>query len=226
MSDAVAALDAGDYAAARRALERASAVRPGEAVVADGLRRVEEGDRAVALARHRDAAAALESKEDWWGALAEYEAALRLDPTVAFALDGRGRAARRARLADRLEFHARHEERLTTEAVAREAEGVLQEAREVDSPGPRLRLQVGALERALARSRVVVRVVLRSDGVTNVVVQRVGAIGAFEEKSLELRPGSYVVVGTRRGYRDVRRTLVVDPEAPPAPLLVRCEEAI
>ena len=33
-----------------------------------------------------------EAQEDWRRALAEYEAALRLDPTVAFALEGRERS--------------------------------------------------------------------------------------------------------------------------------------
>ena len=226
MSEASVALDGRDFAAARRALERAAGLQPGQTVVADELRRVEEVERAASLARHRETARVLEAKEDWRGAVAEYEAALQLDPTVAFALDGRRRASRRARLAERLEFHARNEHRLTTEAVALEAEGVLMEGREVDSPGPRHVQQLQALERALARSRALVTVVLQSDGVTQVVVHKVGTLGAFKQKSLELRPGTYVVVGTRRGYRDVRQTLVVDPDAPPAPLLVRCEEAI
>jgi hypothetical protein len=54
----------------------------------------------------------------------------------------------------------------------------------------------------------------------------VGPQGRFREKSLELRPGSYVVVGTRPGYRDKRQTLVVAPGRSPAPLTVRCDEAL
>ena len=52
---------------------------------------------------------------------------------------------------------------------------------------------------------------LQSDGLTDVTVLRVGALGAFREKTLTLRPGSYVVMGKRSGYRDARKTLVVDP---------------
>jgi hypothetical protein len=57
-------------------------------------------------------------------------------------------------------------------------------------------------------------------------VLRVGSLGRFREKALELRPGSYVVVGTRRGYRDVRRTLVVPPGRSPDPLTIHCDEAL
>jgi hypothetical protein len=43
---------------------------------------------------------------------------------------------------------------------------------------------------------------------------------------LELRPGTYTVVGTRRGYRDVRHQLVISPGKEPDILVVRCAEKI
>jgi serine/threonine-protein kinase len=67
---------------------------------------------AAALSRHRDAARALEQREDWRAALAEYEAALAVDPHVTFGLEGKERAAGRAALADGLDFHARNAHRL------------------------------------------------------------------------------------------------------------------
>jgi hypothetical protein len=78
----------------------------------------------------------------------------------------------------------------------------------------------------LAAAGVPVTVSLLSDDRTEVTVLRVGPQGRFRQKSLELRPGSYVVVGTRPGYRDARRTLVVPPGRSPAPLTVRCDEAL
>jgi serine/threonine protein kinase len=226
MSEAYAAVDRQDWAVARAAFARASTVRPDAPAVADGLRRVDEGERAVALARHLQAARALEAREDWGEAAAEYEEALKLDPTVAFAVEGYRRAAARALLAERLQYHVRHPERLGTPVVAREAETLLQEAREVDPAGPRLRQQIADLERTLADAEAPVAVVIESDGRTDVVVYRVGRLGAFTRKSLELRPGTYTVLGTRTGYRDVLLELVVKPHASPAPLVVRCEETI
>ena len=55
---------------------------------------------------------------------------------------------------------------------------------------------------------------------------RVGALGAFRERKLTLRPGSYVVVGKRQGYRDTRKTLVVAPARATAPLDVRCDQTL
>ena len=226
MSEAQAAFDRGDWPAARQGLARAAALQQGSPAVADARRRIEEAERTAALARQREVARGYEAQEDWRRALAEYEAALKLDPTVAFALEGQERSALRAALAEKLDFHIGHPLRLATDVVAREAELLLQQAREIDSPGPRHRRQVAALESALVEVRTPVAVVLESDGETQVVVHKVGRLGAFERKTLDLKPGTYTVIGTRSGYRDVRRQLVVKPAAAPPPLQVRCEEAI
>jgi tetratricopeptide (TPR) repeat protein len=226
MSTAQAAVDRRDWAAARAALARASALRPASSAVADARRRAEDSERAAALAEQQDKARDFEAREDWSRALAEYEAALKLDPVVTFALEGRRRAKARADLAERIEYHVAHPLRLGTDAVAQEAERLLQQAREVSSPGPRHRQQIAALEKALALGRTPVAVTLESDGETDVVVHKVGRLGAFTRKSLELRPGTYTVVGTRPGYRDVRRELVIEPAAAPPALVVRCEEEI
>jgi tetratricopeptide (TPR) repeat protein len=226
MSEGLAALDRGALDEAQGAFARAEAARPGAAATADAVKRVDEARKAESLAAHRAQAESAEGREDWKGAAAEYEAALKLDPRVAFALAGRARCLPRAELDERLEAYVRQPERLSAEAVAREAERVLDRARELGPAGPRLQQQRAALERLLQDARTPVGVSLRSDGATEVVVLRVGTLGTFREKEVALRPGSYVVLGRRRGYRDTRKTLVVAPGRRPAPLDVRCEEAL
>ena len=71
-----------------------------------------------------------------------------------------------------------------------------------------------------------VRVSLESDGVTEVVIYRVGRMGSFLNQQVELMPGRYAVVGSRPGYRDVREEVIVRPGAAPDPVVVRCEEPI
>ena len=70
------------------------------------------------------------------------------------------------------------------------------------------------------------RLQLRSDGMTDVVIYRVGQMGRFESRDVELLPGRYAVVGTRAGYRDVRRDVEIPPGSTPGPVVVRCEEPI
>jgi hypothetical protein len=72
----------------------------------------------------------------------------------------------------------------------------------------------------------VVSAVFESDGLTAVSLQRVGAIGAFRRKELRLKPGRYVVTGSRDGYRDVRREFTVLPGSTPVVVEVRCTEVV
>ena len=66
---------------------------------------------------------------------------------------------------------------------------------------------------------------LRSDGATEVTVYKVARLGLFEERQLELRPGQYTAVGTRRGFRDVRVVFTVSPDNV-TPVFVACSETI
>lgn len=226
MSEGLAALDRGEFAEARAAFTRAEAARPGTSSAADGLARAEEGQKAESLSLHRTRGESAEGREDWRGALVEYDAALKLEPRVAFALEGRARSVPRAELDELLAAYLKRPGRLSTEAVAREADLALDRARDATPAGPRLQEQIAFLERLLREARTPVEVHLLSDGLTEVVVLRVGALGTFHEKALALRPGSYVVLGKRRGYRDARKTLLVPPAQSPPPLVVRCDEAL
>jgi tetratricopeptide (TPR) repeat protein len=226
ISEGLAALDRGEFASAKAAFASAEAARPGTPSVADGLARAEEGLKTQALASHRAAALVAEAREDWRTAVGEYDAALRIDPQVAFAVSGRERSGARAELDARLQGYLQRPDRLSAEAVAREAEEALDRAREASPAGQRLAQQIASLEVRLKEAHTPVDVRLESDGLTEVSVLRVGSLGTFREKSIPLKPGSYVVVGKRPGYRDARRTLVVAPGKSPEPLRVRCDEVL
>jgi hypothetical protein len=226
VSDGLAALERGALAEARDAFARAEAARPGTPSVRDGLARLQAAQKDASLTEHRSRALRAEAAEDWRAARDEYEAAQKLDAAVAFAVEGRPRATQRLALDERIEGHLKRPDRLSTAAVAHEAEAVLDRAAEVEQPGPRLARQIEALRGALAAARIEVPVRLVSDGLTEVSVLRVGRLGLFKEKTLQLRPGSYVVVGTRRGYRDRRVVLEVTARGTAEPLRVRCEETL
>jgi len=61
---------------------------------------------------------------------------------------------------------------------------------------------------------------------TTVKIFHVGVLGQFTSQQLELRPGTYTVVGSRPGYRDVRQTLTVKPGPQQQAVDIRCEESV
>jgi tetratricopeptide (TPR) repeat protein len=226
MSEGLEMLERGDYEAARAAFDRAEAVRPGTPQVADGLARLDQAATLGAIGEYRMRAEAFEADERWHAALEAYEAALGLDDNIGFAREGRDRTAVRARVADAIAFHLNHAERLSANEVYSEADRLLVDARALEPAGPRHRRQVEDLERLLAAAGTPVRVLLLSDELTDVVIYRVGRLGTFARRELDLRPGTYTVVGSRSGYRDVRSRLIVRAGADPEPVTIRCEEPI
>jgi len=226
MSQGLDALARRDYAAARAALERAGKVRPGAPEVADGLAQVERalGDRT--LAAHVEAAQQAERAERWAEALAEYRKALAIDRNLALAQQGVERAEPRAMLDAELASYLERPERLYSPDVRAAARTAIARARGLGGPGPALSRQIAAAEALITAAETPQRVALTSDNQTDVTVYRVGRIGTFERKELELLPGRYTVVGMRAGYRDVRRELTLLPGREAPTLAIRCEEPI
>jgi len=67
-----------------------------------------------------------------------------------------------------------------------------------------------------------VPITIESDNLTDVSVYRVGKLGRFGARDLNLRPGTYVMVGSRDGYRDERLEVVVKPGSEPIRVTLIC----
>lgn len=226
MSAGLRALDEEDWETARAAFERALELRPEDPAAADGLARAAAGAAEADIRSGLEAARALEAEERWREAADAYAAVLQVEPTITAAREGRERTAGRADLLEAISFHLDRPERLASAAVLAEARSLAEDARETAAGGSRLAERAAELERLVAEWSQPQTVTLVSDGETDVTIRRVGELGAFDRRTVELAPGAYTVIGSRRGYRDVRRELVVTPGDEPPELTVACEEPI
>jgi tetratricopeptide (TPR) repeat protein len=226
MARGFSALSQSRYSEARSAFEAASRVRPNSSEVAQALKQVEQEERTRTIAARLETARELESNERWSDALKEYRAVAQLDSTVTPANEGVARVQPRADLNEQLEMYLTQPERLFSVPVRSAARETLQRAAAIASAGPVLKKQIATLSDWLSRADAPVHIALQSDNLTQVMIYRIGELGAFEQRSLDLAPGSYTVVGTRPGYRDVRREITVVPGAIPPPVVIRCEEKI
>jgi tetratricopeptide (TPR) repeat protein len=221
-----AALGAGRLDEARVAFEKARTVRPGGAEAQTGLQRVSMAQSARGYAGTRQKAASLEAEERWTDAFNEYSEALKIDPSLVFAQQGRARAAARADLSNSLQSLIDRPERLAAASVRAEAEMLLRRAAGADPSGPVLRSQIQRLQILLPQFDVPVRLEMVSDNATQVQIQRVGTFGTFSKREIELKPGKYTVVGTRPGFRDVRRDVTIAPGRDVQTISVSCVEPI
>ncbi|HZF24697.1 MAG TPA: protein kinase [Steroidobacteraceae bacterium] len=226
MAQGLAQLSAGKLGPARSAFERAKALRPGAPEVADALAQVSHEELRLSVAQHREQAEKFERAERWGEALAEYDAALKLDSGLEYARTGHDRTAPRAEMARQLTALINQPDRLLAAAVRDQTRALLAAANKIDPQGPVLRQQIATVSANIARFEAPVRVALESDNQTRVVIHRVGELGAFDHREIDLQPGTYTVMGTRVGYRDVRREITVVPGKALPPLVVRCEDRI
>lgn len=227
MSQAYALLQSRQFEDARAAFRKAQELVPGSRRPAQGLRRVDEVVREEKIAALEVEAAHFEKQEDWSLAAQSWQQLLVLAPHAPHAREGVARTQHRAALLSKLDHYLQHPERLYSADVLAEAQAQLDEITALDhSPGARILQKAEALQVALVQARQPVMVALYSDNQTEVTIFRVGKLGRFEHQDIRLKPGQYTIIGSRPGYRDVRKTLYVTPDMKTGRLSILCEETI
>lgn len=226
MTEGFNALATDNFDSARVAFEAAKAMRPGSPQPVDGLQQVDQEVRLQRIQTLEATAARQERDEQWEAAVDSYDEVLSVDGDLQFAKEGLRRATSRAALHKRLDEYIDDPDSLSSPGTMQAATTLLLELSRVDPSGPRLEDQKAVLARLLKRAATPLPVELLSDNQTEVSIFRVGRLGTFDSRQLELRPGSYVALGSRAGYRDVRLEFRVAPEIEMRPIVVKCEEKI
>jgi len=226
MSEGLEALAAGDYPSARAAFRMAENLNPGSREPADGLMQVEQGMQLDDIAVLEQEATSLERDEHWDAVVTTYDEILKIDGALSFAIEGRSRAREMSALHKKLDEYISDPDKLSMPSVMQKATLLVVDITRMPEIGSRLAAQRDELSRLLKRAATPVPVALVSDNLTQVSVYKVGSLGRFSNTKLELRPGTYVAVGVRPGFRDVRLEFRVAPEIDMQPVVVRCEEQI
>jgi tetratricopeptide (TPR) repeat protein len=226
MSRSLKNLEKKNLVAARHALDEAARLRPNDSSVIDIGLRLAAMEKAYKLTLLREKAAKSAAEERWSEVIRIYDKALAIDPQFGFAEQGRKQARQRHELDQTVQTILARPDRLQETGPLAEAEEVLAKIEGIAGPGPRLQRQRKELTELIRTASNPVEIILRSDNATSVVIYRVGRFGEFQEKRVVLRPGTYTVVGTRSGYRDVRITMKVKKTGTPTYIEIRCEEPI
>ena len=226
MTEGFEALVAGDYLGARAAFRMAKQLIPESGEPDDGLLQVDQGLRLQEISTLEREARSLEQDEHWDAVVKTYEEILKVDSTLAFASDGLRHGRQMQSLHEQLDELIAEPDRLSAPSVMQKATMLVVNITTRQDVGPRLAGQKDELSRLLKRAATALTVPLISDNVTDVSIYRIGRLGNFMRKEVNLRPGTYVVVGSRPGFRDVRLEFRVAPELEMEPVVVQCEEQI
>lgn len=215
-----------DFARARQAFRSALKIRPGDAAAIEALSQIDADVELKKIVALRLAARAAEADERWPDAVRDYSEILAMNPGIEAITTSRKTARQRAQLTVDLDDAIAAADRFYEDQVARQAGAVLARAQRISTPGPKLVGQATKLDGLLRIAATPVAVSFESDNVTDVVIYKVGRLGIFTARTIDLKPGTYVAAGTRDGYRDVRRSFRVVADGAMAPIVVTCEEPI
>ena len=226
LSTAFAALEQGNHDTAGKRFDKVLAAFPGDSAALAGAQQAERGQLLAKIETLRAAALAQTRAQDWEAALETYRQALAIDASLRFALEGRLQAQAHFALVQAVDRILADPPLLSSNDEFAAAQELLAraEAAAQTLPGARFSERLARFRGVLDRASNPVPLVLVSDGETDVVIQQVRSMGTFARIELALRPGRYVIVGSRDGCRDVRKEIVLAPNM--GPVDIRCSERI
>jgi hypothetical protein len=226
MSRALSALAQEQVDTADKALRQAASLKPDSEAVRNTQQELAQIRQKLWLEGQRRTAENARSNEDWPTVVATYRNVLSRVPQANFARQGLVFAEDRERLHGQLDHYLQDPTRVYSDQPRANAEILLESALNPPAGETRLADKIRRLQALIIEATTPMTVTLKSDGLTSVQIYHVARLGQFISKQLDLRPGTYTVVGSRKGYRDVRQTLTVKPGQEQTALNIRCEESV
>lgn len=226
MSAGYAALDQKMFSTALNQFNKALKIKPNASATNTALQQTKHQATTLDIANTLKLAKESETNEQWQTAIDLYTNALKLEKNLAEAQSGKLRAKKQLVINQRLEQILSRPERLSDKKVHAETSAYYNITNQLDNQGPILTKHLADLENLLQVSATPVKIRLQSDNLTDVVVYKVGKMGLFETKELSLRPGKYIAVGTREGYRDIRIEFLVSQDTSQQAIRIAAKEKI
>ena len=223
MSDGLTALHNNDYPLARTKLLEAKSFKPDSQEIRDALNQVDEGLRLARIEKLRQTALAAEKTENWEQALSAYSEVLQIDASIEFASIGKQRSEEQIQIAKRIKYYLEKPNILASDRQLQNAILLLDQASQIKPKGARLTAQIEKLSRLVDAAQTPIKVTITSDNFTDVAVYKIARLGRFSVKELNLKPGTYTVVGARDGYQDVRHKIVIKPGQEPVQISIICK---
>ena len=226
MSEGFEAMDQNNFSSARKVFNEALKTYPERPDVYDALNQLESRESSFQIKERIKNAEANENLENWSEAKKEYEALLESDNSLV-SLKARLINVRiRAELDEQLENLINNPLTLRSDELYQKAKKLLKTAQGINQRGAKLEKQIENVSKIIVQARNPIPVNFFSDNKTKVTIFKIGSLGLFEKRTIELVPGKYVALGQRIGFRDVRLDFAIEPNEVDKNISIMCVESI
>ena len=226
MSEGFEAMDQNNFSSARKVFNEALKTYPERPDIYDALNQLESRESSFQIKERIKNAEANENLENWSEAKKEYEALLESDNSLV-SLKARLINVRiRAELDEQLENLINNPLTLRSDELYQKAKKLLKTAQGINQRGAKLEKQIENVSKIIVQARNPIPVNFFSDNKTKVTIFKVGSLGLFQKRTIELVPGKYVALGQRIGFRDVRLDFAIEPNEVDKNISIMCVESI
>jgi len=199
------------FSAAKQGFSNALKVRPNDETALAAYRQSLASDSRASISSLLASAKQFEQQEQWSSALGNYQTVLQRDPNQVTAKVGQVRSTARLDLDQSIKALLDDPLAVAKSDVREQMQSALNDARALSNKGSRIKSQIDSLQTVLQQADAEMKVELSSDGLTDISLSREGTrrikLGKFTVRKLALKPGRYVLTGSRLGYRDVRKNI-------------------
>jgi hypothetical protein len=226
MNQGHASLKIRQYGDSRVAFLAAQKLKPDSSKPKQGIAALEQAIREEKIFTLTAEAQHFENNQDWSNAVKSYQQILTVSPNSSSAKQALERNLQHEAMLAKLDDQIKNKLRLGSEKVASEAQLLVEEVALMDNPGSKIIQQTEILKDLLKAAKQPVTIILRSDNQTDIVIFKVDKFGKFEQLSVELKTGKYTIVGSRSGFRDVRKVITVTTDMQDKIVQIVCDEPI
>jgi len=171
-----------------------------------GLIEVAEGIKRAKIRQERALAQESFNLEDFSKSATHYKNILGIDKSISFAVLGLREANNFIALEKNINRYLNNPERLSSSAVYNEAQRLITfsssyELRE------RLLAMKNSLIALLNEYSQLIKLTISSDNKTNISIVNGSNLGSFTSREMKLFPGTYTLIGKRKGYITVREVI-------------------
>lgn len=226
ISSGMAAVEKRDLATAEKNLESAAqlfSTRDAVKLLSSQVATLRQELRAETLIRQGvDASAA----DDWAAAQQHFAGARTILPNNKDATDGLQLATKIVSLKAEIAKHLAAPARLANPSVEERVDQLLRDANAYKQFSPSLQAVGEGLSAVVQAYSTPVPVSVISDGETHVSVRGVGQVGQTTGRTINLKPGTYMFEGKRKGYVSVLVKVELKPGAEGVSVEVICNEPV
>lgn len=236
ISTVLEAIEDNDLNRASEELKKAKRINGSDPVIMELEKRLLEKNRIHVISQLQKKARQQESREQWMGALTSYKKILNYDADENNAKTSHKRVEMYINLNTLLDTIIVKPQRLQNDKIFEQAKKTLVLIKnEIIQKNnllyplektPKLSKNILLADKIIKQASMVIPINIISDNKTDIVIYKVGKFGKLINKTILLRTGEYTIVGSRSGYRDIRKKININANKKTQSINVQCQEKI